>query len=451
MVTIRFSSLLIVLFLCSCTSPGVGDAVGELTHTGEDCICGTPDGDFLGCHCEDCLLNGGNPFNPECTCLPLRPVSELEMTFASFDPSGGASRPTIGGNLVGLDVIKLAGKSKRLRGEVIEDDGESIRFKDQGGRVATYTYDELDQRFAYLLLKGKTNKEDGQAELRLANFANEVGLYAHARRHYGYALAADSALEAEVEHGLARLRAKAAASEMNLATEALNAGDEKGAREHLLNIVREFPDEPAAHEALTRLNALNVERFGPKEAALLEQSGPEAWVEVEPVSKFYESAAEKNQKALSSGNRSTFRSALSDCKRARKELSKARRAAVASELVESYERLVTDLEVEINMNMASVDLAAGNYSKALSSVNEALALDPNDEKAQQQRARIESARNSYKEGYDKGYQRGSNDQGTWAYAYRPGAGYIYRRGYGIRGHYGGWRVGGGLRTIGGLR
>jgi tetratricopeptide (TPR) repeat protein len=431
-----------LLVLGSCASSGGAVEVVQLHHTGEACICGTPDGDFIGCHCEDCLLNGGNPFNPDCTCLPLRPASKLQLTYASFDPAGGAGRPSVGGSLVGMDEIKLAGKSGKLRGEVIEDDGESIRFRTDDGRVASYAYAELDQRVVYLLLKGRTNKEDGASELRLANFANEIGLYAHARRHYGYAAAADPSLEGEVEKGLARLRSNAARSQMDQASAALSAGDDGEARKHLLNVVREFPGEAAAGEALAMLNTLNVEQLGPEKAALLESAGPEAWAEVEPAARLFDSAVEKNQQALSSGNRSTFRSALADCERARKELGRARRAA-ASELVDASERQVIELEVEIHLNVASLEVTAGNHEKALASVNAALALDPENENARQQRARIESARDSYGEGYE----RGRDDPGNWTYEYRPGSGIIYRNGHGIRGSYGGWSRGGGYQGV----
>ena len=452
MVQLRFPPVLVpFLLLGACASSDEAadvTALAEIHHTGEDCICGSAEGDFLGCHCEDCLVNGGNPFNPECTCLPLRPASELALTYASFASTNGG-RPRVGGSLVGMDQIKLVGKSGKLRGEVISDDGGQIEFRAEDGRVATYTYEQLDQRVVYLLLKGRTNKDDGPAELRLANFAAEIGLYAHARRHYGYAAAADPSLEAEVEAGLERLRMRAAMSQLDQAAAARDAGDEHAAREHLLNVVREFPDEAAAAEARARLNAMNVEALGPDKAALLEQAGPEAWAELEPAARLYGAAAEKNQKALSSGNRSTFRAALSDCQRARRELDEARRAVSAPELFRTLASQLTALEVEIHMNVASLELGAGKHAKALESVNAALALDPENEQAQQQRARIEAAIDSYAEGYREGRQSARDDPGTWVYGYRPGVGIIYRNGYGLRGSYGGWRAGGGYQSRGG--
>ena len=36
------------------------------------CVCGTPEADFSGCYCDDCLSGEGNPENPLCTCRPLR-------------------------------------------------------------------------------------------------------------------------------------------------------------------------------------------------------------------------------------------------------------------------------------------------------------------------------------------------------------------------------------------
>ena len=67
------------LVFCGCSSTGdVDSGVGEdlsqmIHHTGEDCICGSPAADLHGCYCEQCLLHGGNPSNPDCTCLPLAP------------------------------------------------------------------------------------------------------------------------------------------------------------------------------------------------------------------------------------------------------------------------------------------------------------------------------------------------------------------------------------------
>ena len=39
-----------LLVVGSCASSGGRADVVQLHHTGETCICGTPDGDFLGCH-----------------------------------------------------------------------------------------------------------------------------------------------------------------------------------------------------------------------------------------------------------------------------------------------------------------------------------------------------------------------------------------------------------------
>ena len=106
----------LLLFAAGCKSGESGGQepqTPELATTGADCICGTERGDLYGCHCEQCLLNGGNPRNPACTCLPLAPAEELERTFVAM---GGSSRPRMQGGLVGMESPLLHGLDVVLGG-----------------------------------------------------------------------------------------------------------------------------------------------------------------------------------------------------------------------------------------------------------------------------------------------------------------------------------------------
>lgn len=50
----------------------------ETEETTVACICGTPEADFTGCYCEDCVSGDGNPENPLCTCHPLFVEEDVE-------------------------------------------------------------------------------------------------------------------------------------------------------------------------------------------------------------------------------------------------------------------------------------------------------------------------------------------------------------------------------------
>jgi len=69
-----------------------------------------------------------------------------------------------------------------------------LHFKIDGGEAMMYTLDELDKRSVYLVHSSVISKDNGQGQLGLANFARDIGLYAHSARRYEYAEAADPSL-----------------------------------------------------------------------------------------------------------------------------------------------------------------------------------------------------------------------------------------------------------------
>jgi tetratricopeptide (TPR) repeat protein len=451
----RLVLFLLPLLLAPACAAGPDPAPDEhevlaIHHTGEDCICGTPRGNLLGCHCEDCLLHGGNPDNPDCTCLPLRATDETLRISASFGPGTDGIGPAAPqGGLIGLDVIKLERERSKRRGEVIADDTLSIRFRGEDGTESTFAYEELDRVTVYKLLKARTSKDDGAAELRLATYARDCGLFAHARRHYGYALDADPELADEVEAGLAELRHKAARSELDAALAAFRDGDERVAREHVLLVLREFPDEPEASEAAAMLNELNVRSLGAEQARLVASLAAESVRALEAVASDLNKAEEANREALGSTKTTSqavrrYEQALRDAAKAVRELDRLEeRSRGDTELARAaaaYRERIAALQIEIHVNLASLYLVDGELEDAAREVSRALAIDPEHSGAKELRARIEAARDSYDEGYREGYQQGQRSDNDY-YGYWPYRAAIVRRRHGVGYRSWGGRVG----------
>jgi len=444
---LALSFLVAALSLCmlGCSTTGAADSgTGEdlsqvIHHTGENCICGSPAADLRGCYCEHCLLHGGNPANPDCTCLPLAPrPSDASKTAVSIGGSGPES-----GGLVGMDTLVLS-RGGRVDGRVVADDGESVLFETRDGRERRYTYGELNTRSIYKLLLAKTSKDDAEAEFRLATFAGDIGLYAHCRRHYGFAVTADPSLRPKVDAALAQLDGLIAAGELEVAREAIDEGQDEEAAESLRTILTEYPDEALAHDA-----AILMEGVESRRRVKARESGLRAYDErvanaIGPVQRRLETAREKNSAGLTARSNSTsirsFKSAASEGERARSEAKRARSRNDESSILEALailEQQADDLLVDVHLNLSSTYFTRNDFSNALRSANQALAIAPDNERAQQMRARIETAANSYWTNESSSGTYGT--VGLYAYGYRRGRILRARPGAGIRIGYGSLR------------
>lgn len=444
--------LLALFFLVSCQSSvgheteGRGDAP-PVQSMGEDCICGTPEGDLHGCHCSECLFSGGNRSNPDCSCLPLGPRERASGTYTSLS-SGEPSSTRVPGGLVGMDELRLL-KGGKVKGEVVTDDGEQVFFRRSTGGTVVYTYEELDFRMVYRLLKARSKKGDPEDELKLATYARDCGLYAHSRRHYGRALEADPGLEAVIEVERAILRDLASKSELERAKQAYMEKDDKQARAHLATLLQEFPGEEATRSAEVLLREIQTRSMGADQARVASGIDPQVVDQLTRVGERFEELRNQNAAGLTAEASPgkavrAYKAAISAGESAQRELKRLERGADPALLegARAYAEMILDGLAETYRHLANHYFTGGDYNKALASVNKGLALRPQDDAALQLRARIQSSQDSYKQGYEEGRSDEQEVQGEIG-LYRYYGGGRLRRGALRRGggYFGGMRMG----------
>ena len=105
---------------------------------------------------------------------------------------------------------------------------------------------------------------------------------------------------------------------------------------------------------------------------------------------------EKNEKGLMTDvgakARREFEGAISEAERALRELDKfEKKNSNHAATIDGYRELIHDQIIEIRLNIASQYVVQSNYKKALSQVNQALAIDSEDPRALAMRARVENA------------------------------------------------------------
>src|SRR6516164_9749304 len=90
------------------------------------------------------------------------------------------------------DTIRLKDGST-LKGYATKyDDGAKVlTFRTEDGRDHRLALAELNTLSVYQVTQSTIPKDNAKAQIQLANYARDTGLYAHALRHYGYAEKAD--------------------------------------------------------------------------------------------------------------------------------------------------------------------------------------------------------------------------------------------------------------------
>jgi len=390
-----FLASVVVSCLWACKSSGSETAAAEPVGLTEpdriDCICGQPDANLVGCHHPLCMSDRGNPDNPDCVCGGLA-VVPARQTLTSTGNAQETSR------LLGQQQVLYLASGTTVRGTPIADDGLSVELRMSDGSGRTYAYTDLDPRSVYRLMKGRASRDDGAAQIEVGNYARDHGYYAHARRHYDQALAADRELGARVEHELGILRERAAGEELAKARTALSKGETGAAEEHLATVLKEFPGERAAESAAAMLNDIHARE------ATMTRSAPDLEVEVaadfDKVREYYDRGVEENRKGLlASKNQSRalrhFDSALKNTQKARQEIGGVMKSNEDSpahrRAADDWERRSLDLVIDVDLNMASIYMTRESFNSALERVNHAIAVDPANQEARNMRARIEVA------------------------------------------------------------
>jgi hypothetical protein len=296
--------------------------------------------------------------------------------------------------------IKLkSGKILRGRATAYDAQTKVLSFRTDDGQEAQYPLDQLDQRSVYLVNAGLIPKDNGRGQLQLANFARDAGLYAHARRHYGYAAKADPALEAEVDRELALGRKLAADFCLKNAQEALTRSDIKGVEKWATTLIEKLPDEPQADQAAALLEQHYLAERNARDDQAEREHDELLQKDLKQGKERYDRMLARTKDGLTAKNSSKskglWEGAIDDGEFVLRELDRLEKKYADDQRVQEgvakYRKLTIDQMVDLHLHLASHYTIKSSYKDALKETNRALALDPRNSQALSQRARIEQA------------------------------------------------------------
>jgi len=297
------------------------------------------------------------------------------------------------------DTIKLADGSY-LSGQATAYDGDAkvLSFRTDDGRNLKFTLDQLDGRSVYHVTRSKVAQDNAKGQLQLANYARDINLFAHARRHYEYARAADPSLSPEIDKQIAIGKGLAAKYCMDLANEAIAKNDLKSAEKYLTIMVQKLPDEPLTAQATQMLDQYYTTVHAQRDDAVEAAAGDLLTTDLASGKKYYDIMIEKNKAALLasslSGSKRNWQSAINYGEKALKEIGKVGKKHTdpkTQELLQTYTTIVENQIFEIHLNVASSHMTQTDYRGALKEVNKVLAVDPKNKDALAMRSRIEMA------------------------------------------------------------
>jgi tetratricopeptide (TPR) repeat protein len=279
-----------------------------------------------------------------------------------------------------------------------DESTKTLYVRTDAGQDVQYTLDQLDARSTYLVNASLVPADDAKAQLAVANFARDAGLYAHAVRRYGMAEKLDPTLKSTVDGEMTKLKRAAAEMCLKNARAAIAKNDIPEAERWLKALVEKLPDEPEAREAASLLEQRYTDARAAKMAAADKKSSDALKKDVEKGKKRYAEMVEKSKKGLQARGGSQaqgfFQGALADGKAVLSEIDAIEKKyddPRVRENVQSYRQAVIEEMVDVHLSMASLLTVRSDYQGALRDVNQALALDPKNERALSARARIEEA------------------------------------------------------------
>jgi tetratricopeptide (TPR) repeat protein len=250
-----------------------------------------------------------------------------------------------------------------------------------------------------MLAKSRVDTTSAESELRMANFARDIGLYAHAGRHYKEALALDPSMKAQIEQDQAKNRALAAAWCMSNAQKAAQAGNLPEAEKWLKVILEKAPDEPQAAKARELLDDYYTKNREARDDHIEAADATLLTTDLKRGKQYYDQMVAKNKEGLlaspagsKAGN--AWEAAIKAGDRALVEIDKVAKEQTdpaTQELLQKYRKVVDDQMIEVYTNLASAQTTRSSYQQAMGNVNKALASDPNNSSAISMRARVEEA------------------------------------------------------------
>lgn len=293
------------------------------------------------------------------------------------------------------------GQMLKGRATAYDSQRKVLAFKTDDGRQLEFALDQLDQRSVYQVNASLVPKDSAKGQLQLANFARDIGLYAHAARRYGYAEKADPALKPEIDRERAIGRKLAADYCMVNAQAAIAKKDIPGAEHWLTLLVQKLPNEPQAAEATQLLEQHYLKERAARDDALEQEYTGLLESDLKRGKQLYDRMLERTRDGLtakqSSKAQNLWEGAIDDGEGALKEIDRLVKKYPEDARVQAgalkYRRLIQAQMVDCHLHLASAAMIGSSHKEALKQTNAALALDPENREALAQRARIEVAAN----------------------------------------------------------
>jgi hypothetical protein len=302
--------------------------------------------------------------------------------------------------LAAADHVKLK-DGKALKGRTTGYDAERkvLSFRTEDGKELQLGLDQLDQRSVYMVNSSLVPKDSGKGQLQLANYARDVGLYAHAGRRYEYAEKADPTLKAEIDRERGLGRKLAADACMKNARDAIAKKDIKDAEHWLALVVQKLPNEPQAAEAADLLEQHYLKERGARDDALEREHSELLQGELKKGKELYDRMLERTRDGLTAKNsgkaQDLWEGAIKDGEAVLKEIDKVAKKHADDPRVQEgaakYRELTRDQLVDAHLHLASDATINSSYKEALKHTNAALSLAPDNQRALAQRARIQQA------------------------------------------------------------
>lgn len=287
----------------------------------------------------------------------------------------------------------------RIEGKLIEDGKTFIKVAGPDGEMASFTYAQLHPETIYQLRNQRTPKNDGEAQLHLANYALDHKMFNAARQHLFNALVAGKEFEPKARSGMKRAHNMEADHLLDTAREMQRKGNFNLETMLLSRLVTAFAGTKAADRAEVALKNM---KMGDKARDALDFLDKRTQKAVEKARTRFNNAIEANRKGLELSRKRSkaekqFRLALKLLEECRGTLAAVRKQygenKEIAERCDESDKALDRLTVDIVCNIAHMYSARENYKTALDWLNKALAEHPKDRRLLSNRSNIELSMN----------------------------------------------------------
>lgn len=300
-----------------------------------------------------------------------------------------------------------------MRGEVLESTYDSIKFRHaRGGGAVTVTVEagRLDPHSFYSA-RQISMEGTGEDHLRLAGFCIRNGLFTLGHVQYQLAKAADPELIAKFEkEDLPRVEEEIGADLLENAKLAMGEGRLREAERDVSFILTRLETTKVADQAMALLDELDAafDKQDTKEMtdamAQYEAEAKKAeearWALLDPVKKTMESARKMNHNALKAtrsgqaikqfeGAARKYNHAVKQCDDLKKRHAEDEQVIA---MIDSTRKKALDDAVDAYLNAGNRYVDRSSYEQAMKSADDALKIDPDNQRATAFRSRVESYR-----------------------------------------------------------